>query len=159
MSFFFCQKSLFKSTQDKSFKIFLITVGPVHSNIYIMVHPGVHLVSWSIGNHRPYPTNTPVRHLRSDYFIYYSHGTKPDKPYVFWIDLLVRFIRLFLITSVAPLKCDMFRVNFRLSNATKFLLYGSCSCLFRLTKLTTFIVVPFLTIANIRKTRKALKRN
>ena len=61
------------------------------------MHAGANLVNWSIGNHKPMPSNTPVRHLRKDYFVYYSHGTKPKEPYMFWIDVQVRFILLLYV--------------------------------------------------------------
>ncbi len=36
------------------------------------------------------PANTgSLRSTRADYFIYYSHGTKPDKPFIFWMEVEV----------------------------------------------------------------------
>ena len=67
----------------------MCVTGPNHVNVYLSPRVGVELARWSVGNGLPHPTQTPPEVDFDTFFIYYSYGTKPDKPWQFWIDLEV----------------------------------------------------------------------
>lgn len=58
----------------------------------VIINPenGITLSSWSIETGTPKPTTMPADVNQTAYFIYYGYGTKPSKPWEFYIDLKVR---------------------------------------------------------------------
>jgi hypothetical protein len=69
--------------------MFFFLLGPNHVNVYLSPLRGVHLVNWSVGEGKIYPTHMPTGAHQPQYFIFYSYGTKPDTTWQFWIDLQV----------------------------------------------------------------------
>ena len=66
-----------------------IVSGPDHINVMIRPKPGASLVRWSVGDMYPVPGLTIPEQIGDTYFIFYSYGTKPEKPWTFWIDIQV----------------------------------------------------------------------
>ncbi|XP_064624379.1 endoplasmic reticulum metallopeptidase 1-like [Lineus longissimus] len=65
----------------------LAVTGPDHIGIVFEVREGVNITKWSIGNGHPHPTKVPAEIKRDTYWVYYSYGTKPSKPWEFWVEL------------------------------------------------------------------------
>ncbi|XP_013399485.1 endoplasmic reticulum metallopeptidase 1-like [Lingula anatina] len=61
--------------------------GPDHMTIFFQPKPWSHLVKWSMGDGNPLPCSMPPEAEGDHYFVFYSYGTKPKKPYQFWIEL------------------------------------------------------------------------
>lgn len=70
--------------------ILYLSAGPDHMTMYIVPQPGIELVDWSID--RGHPTAVSKRKDSNEtlYFVYYSHGIKPDKPWQFYLDFKVQ---------------------------------------------------------------------
>nr|XP_022315970.1 endoplasmic reticulum metallopeptidase 1-like [Crassostrea virginica] len=60
--------------------------GPDHMTMYIVPHAGMELVDWSIDRGHPTPVSKRKDSNETLYFVYYSHGVKPDSPWQFYLD-------------------------------------------------------------------------
>lgn len=58
--------------------------------MYIVPQPGIELVDWSIDRGHPTPVSKRKDSNETLYFVYYSHGIKPDKPWQFYLDFKVQ---------------------------------------------------------------------
>ena len=58
--------------------------------VFLSPRPGVDVVKWSVGDGNTHPTQLPPGAQQPQYFIYYSYGLTPDKPWSFWIDVQVK---------------------------------------------------------------------
>lgn len=60
--------------------------------MYIVPHSGIELVDWSIDRGHPTPVSKRKNSNETLYFVYYSHGIKPDKPWQFYLDFRVQVL-------------------------------------------------------------------
>lgn len=70
--------------------ILYLSAGPDHMTMYIVPQPGIELVDWSIDRGHPTPVSKRKDSNETLYFVYYSHGIKPDKPWQFYLDFKVQ---------------------------------------------------------------------
>ena len=69
---------------------FLCFVGPDHMTIFVTPLNGAEMTRWSITNDSNHlPTKLPAGVDGTTYFIYYSYGIKPDRPWHFFVDIKV----------------------------------------------------------------------
>ncbi|WAR23339.1 ERMP1-like protein [Mya arenaria] len=61
--------------------------GPDHFTVQVRPHAGVSLERWSVSEYVPEPAAMPHDVNETTYFVYYSHGQKPDGPWQFSIYL------------------------------------------------------------------------
>ncbi|XP_063151141.1 endoplasmic reticulum metallopeptidase 1 [Candoia aspera] len=64
-----------------STKLTFEVIGPSHMALYLRLHQGSTLSTWSLGDGTPV-----VNNINGDYFVYYSHGLQA-MPWHFWIEL------------------------------------------------------------------------
>lgn len=72
------------------FILLYLSAGPDHMTMYIVPHSGIELVDWSIDRGHPTPVSKRKDSNETLYFVYYSHGIKPDKPWQFYLDFKVQ---------------------------------------------------------------------
>uniref|UniRef100_A0A8C5S5F3 Endoplasmic reticulum metallopeptidase 1-like C-terminal domain-containing protein n=1 Tax=Laticauda laticaudata TaxID=8630 RepID=A0A8C5S5F3_LATLA len=72
-----------EQTQWDSTKLTFEVIGSSHMALYLRLHQGSTLSTWSLGNGTPI-----VNSLNGDYFVYYAHGLHA-RPWHFWIELKV----------------------------------------------------------------------
>lgn len=67
-----------------------LSTGPDHMTMYIVPQSGIELVDWSIDRGHPTPVSKRRDSNETLYFVYYSHGIKPVKPWQFYLDFKVQ---------------------------------------------------------------------
>ena len=70
-----------------------LLAGPDHMTMYIVPHAGMELVDWSIDRGHPTPVSKRKDSNETLYFVYYSHGVKPDSPWEFYLDFKVPLLK------------------------------------------------------------------
>lgn len=70
--------------------------------MYIVPHSGIELVDWSIDRGHPTPVSKRKDSNETLYFVYYSHGIKPDKPWQFYLDFKVQVNEMLCLRIRVP---------------------------------------------------------